>query len=81
MSRSRKKNIIKDRPRNQKKSAIYWRTVRRVQNQKVKSLVLDPENVQIPEPKIIVNDYTRCDYIIDFRFSSDKDKKKKFSRK
>lgn len=64
MSRSKKKNIIKDRPRNRKKSTMYWRTVRRVQNQKVKSLVLDPENNHIPEPKTIVNDYDYCDYII-----------------
>lgn len=37
MSRSYKKTpIVKDRPRNHKKSSLYWRTVRRVQNQQVR---------------------------------------------
>lgn len=38
MSRSYRRAIIKDRPRNYKKSTIYWRTVRRVINQKVNQL-------------------------------------------
>jgi hypothetical protein len=48
---------------------MYWRTVRRVQNQKVKSLVLDPQNDHIPEPKTIVNDYDYCDYVIDNEYN------------
>lgn len=38
MSRSKKIGIIKDSPRNYKKSSNYWRKVRRVINQKVKNI-------------------------------------------
>ena len=67
MSRSRKKPIIKDRPRNQKKSSLYWRTIRRVTNEKVRKLNIEPENDNLPNPKELINDYTYCDYIIDCR--------------
>lgn len=40
MSRSYRKAIIKERPRNYKKSTIYWRRIRRVINQKVSQLKL-----------------------------------------
>lgn len=38
MSRSRKIGIIKERPRNHKKSSFYWRKVRHVINEKVRAL-------------------------------------------
>jgi len=37
MSRSFKKSILKDRPRRHKKSSLYWRTIRRVLKNKIKS--------------------------------------------
>lgn len=67
MSRSRKKPIIKDRPRNEKKSTLYWRRIRSRINQKVRSLISDPEKDDIPNPKTLINDYNYCDYIIDYR--------------
>ena len=79
MSRSRRQPIIKDTPRNHKKSALYWRTIRRVTKQKVHILKIDPD-VSIPIPKEIVNDYNYCDYVIDFRYGKRK-KNEKFKEK
>ena len=68
MSRSKRKPIIKDRPRNAKKSSLYWRVVRRVINSKVRELLSNPEKEpDLPEPKEIVNDYDYSDYKIDYR--------------
>jgi hypothetical protein len=68
MSRSRRKPIVKDRPRNDKKSSLYWRIVRRVINGKVRQLSkMDEDETSLPEPKEIVNDYDYCDYKIDYR--------------
>lgn len=67
MSRSRKKPIIKDRPRNAKKSSLYWRVVRRVINDKVRQILTNPEKEpDLPEPKEIVNDYDYSDYKINY---------------
>lgn len=83
MSRSRKIPIIKDRPRNSKKSTGYWRVVRRVINGKVRNI--DEENADdniIPIPKEIVNDYDYCDYIVDFRKDwAEKEEREMISRK
>ena len=78
MSRSYKKPIIKDSSRNYKKSSFYWRKVRRVINEKVKGLLKDPEQTEIPNPKSIVNDYDYSDYTIDYR---GEEKENKFKRK
>ena len=68
MSRSRKLPVLKDRPRNHKKSALYWRTVRRVINEKVKLyLEMPSDDVNLPTPKEIVNDYDYSDWKIDYR--------------
>lgn len=68
MSRSRRLPIVKDRPRNDKKSTLYWRTVRRVINEKVKFYLIAPsDDVNLPQPKEIVNDYDYSDYKIDYR--------------
>lgn len=66
MSRSRKKPIIKDRPRNYKKSTIYWRRIRKVINSVLKSKELDLD-IQFPLAKEIYNDYDYCDYRFVFR--------------
>jgi hypothetical protein len=60
MSRSFKKPIIKDKPRN-KKASSYYRSVRRVIKQAIKS-----DSEIIPKSQEIVNDYDYCDY----KFSS-----------
>jgi hypothetical protein len=85
MSRSHKKAIIKDRPRNHKKSSLYWRRVRSAIKNKIRSCD-DLDKLEIPNPKTIVNDYDYCDYIIDYehdkgpdyfwynRFYTDEDK-------
>ena len=61
MSRSYKKPIIKDRPRNFKKSAFYWRQIRRKLVQEVKQ-----NKEVILNPKEIVNDYNYSDYKISY---------------
>jgi hypothetical protein len=60
MSRSRRKPIIKDKPRNHKAS-IYYRRVRRAVKQSIKK----EEELQ-PLSREIVNDYDYCDYIMGF---------------
>ena len=65
MSRSHKKGYIKDRPRNIKKSSLYWRRIRSSIKNIIRSCK-DFENLDIPNPKTIVNDYDYCDYIIDY---------------
>ena len=87
MSRSRKVPIIKDRPRRHKKSSIYWRTVRRVINEKVRFYYETIDDEQLPQPEEVINDYDYCDYIWDGRFLSvndtnrQKDWFKRISRK
>ena len=81
MSKSRRKPVIKDGPRNEKKGTKYNRTVRRVIKDKVKYLseILDDET--LPDPKEIINDYNYSDYHIDYRFMDDDEMLKKVSRK
>lgn len=76
MSRSIRKPIIKDRPRNSKKSSLYWRPVRRVMNQTVRGLNEESEDDIVPEPKEIVNDYDYSDYNFDMRWDDDETVKK-----
>jgi len=80
MSRSRKKPVIKDSPRNEKKGAKYWRAVRRVTNEKVKYLNGSLDDEVLPIPREIVNDYDYSDYRWDLRFNDDEFSKKE-SRK
>jgi len=81
MSRSKRKPIINDGPRNEKKGAKYHRAVRRVVNKKVKYLSEDLDDEILPVPKEIVNDYNYSDYHIDLRFRGDEEMSKKESRK
>ena len=93
MSRSKRLPIIKDRPRNQKKSTLYWRHIRSTTNQVVRGIKdqltdldgIDEDNSElneIPNPKSIVNDYDYCDYIFDYRYwKFDEDELKKQTRK
>jgi hypothetical protein len=73
MSRSTRQPIVKDRPRNYKKSSAYWRRVRRRQKQEV-DLIKTFDEVEISNPKEVINDYDYCDYI--FRDCEEKYKRK-----
>lgn len=71
MSRSIKKPIIKDKPRNHKRTSEYWRKVRRSTGNKLRTYLvdIDGENLQdidepfLPQPREIVNDYDYCDWV------------------
>lgn len=64
MSRSYKRAIIKDKGLKD----IYWKIVRSRINQHVKKFLKEPdlEEVTIPEPKEIINDYSFCDFVNDY---------------
>lgn len=87
MSRSKKLPIFKDSSRSTKKSAEYWRTVRRVIKDKVRFYQETIDDETLPAPEEIVNDYDYCDYIWDSRFVSEnstetqKDWARRLSRK
>jgi hypothetical protein len=70
MSRSRKKAIIKDRPRRKKKASLYWRNIRSTIKNSIRSCK-NLEDLEIPDPKTIVNDYDYCDYTIDYEFDTE----------
>jgi hypothetical protein len=79
MSRSRKKPIVKD---NSFGNKLYRRIIRRVQKEHVRDLkyyywntysqypefygLVSEQESKIPHAKTIVNDYDRCDYVIDY---------------
>lgn len=67
MSRSRKKAILKDKPKNQKRTSFYWRIVRSAIKNVIRSCK-NYEDLEIPDPKTIVNDYDYCDYKIDYEY-------------
>ena len=69
MSRSYKQPILKDSPRNFKKSAIYWRTIRRVINYTIRKFRNNTEDIILPMEKSIINDYDYSDYTSDCRFN------------
>lgn len=75
MSRSKRKPIIKDKPRN-RKASTYYRKVRRVVKLAVKAF-----KEVIPESQEIQNDYDYCDYVFDMTHSQDEIQKAKYSRK
>lgn len=73
MSRSHKLAILKDHPRNVKKSSEYWRKVRRTSKTVVKQFSNsdDFEDIEgkLKNPKSIVNDYDYTDWIFDMEFN------------
>lgn len=57
--------IIKDRPRNYKKSTFYWRKIRRIMNNIIRTIGVDGiDNKGLPDVKSLVNDYNYSDYTI-----------------
>lgn len=69
MSRSRKKAIYKDRG----SKNIYHKVIRSNINQVVREAkkLEDPEEIEIPDGKTIINDYDYCDYSIDAEHDND----------
>jgi len=67
MSRSIKQPVKKDRPRNFKKSTIYWRRIRRVINYTIRTFKNNWDEMILPKEKSIVNDYDHEDWISDCR--------------
>lgn len=65
MGKSYKKGIIKDRIRNGNPASAYHKPIRRVQKQYIKQLKYNDE-IEIPDARIIVNDYDKCDWIWDY---------------
>ena len=90
MSRSKRKAIIKDKPRNVNRAAQYWQAIRSRTNTAIRSCD-DLEELEIPDPKTIVNDYDYCDYVVDYEHkiyesryctaSQSLKERKKYSRK
>ena len=72
MGKSYKKSIIKDKPVNK----IYNRSIKRTQRREVNMIksLIDPDDYNITDHKIIVNDYDICDYKVDYENSGLKDK-------
>ena len=70
MSKSIKRPIYKDKGH---LKSIYWRIIRRHIRQKIKTME-DSTELELPNPKVIINDYDYCDYI--FRSVEDKYKRK-----
>jgi hypothetical protein len=65
MSRSYKLAIKKDRGL----KSYYWKKIRRITKQIVKSLSFDnADDIYIPNPKEVMNDYDYCDYVIDYEY-------------
>lgn len=71
MSKSIKKPIKKDKPRNFKKSTIYWRKIRRIINYTIKTFKNNWDEMILPKEKSIINDYDYSDYTSDCRTKND----------
>lgn len=56
MARSKKKPYIQDKPRTFKRTTLYWRKIRRVIKNALRS------GKEPPDPKIIINDYDFRDF-------------------
>lgn len=67
MSRSYKKAIIKDVGFCKK---IYWKTHRRIINSIISSTnISDLDEIVLPHPREIINDYSYSDYKIDYEYN------------
>ena len=68
MSRSYKKAIIKD---NGCGGKTYRKTIRRSINNNLKEQLQlnDLDELELKDPKNIINDYTRCDWIWDYEYT------------
>jgi hypothetical protein len=62
MSRSKRIPLIKDKSRNYKRTSFYWRRIRRTTKTKLKTDT-NYDDLILPLPREIVNDYDYCGYI------------------
>ena len=62
MSRSRREPWIKDKPRNCKRTSLYWRSIRRVWNNEMNSSKFWDEDFSFTDRKTIYNQWDYCDY-------------------
>lgn len=68
MSRSTKKGIVKSRRKGRKRSAMYWRQVRKSANQAVRTCQ-EWERLEIPNPKTVVGDWDYVELISDYEYT------------
>ena len=80
MSRSRRKPWIKDKPRNQKRTSLYWRSIRRVWGNEIKSSKFWDEDFSFTDRKVIYNQYNYCDYTFIVYEDRQKDNRMKIFR-
>ena len=80
MSRSYRKPYIKDKPRNYKRTSLYWRTIRRVWNNEMKCSKFWDEDFSFTNRKSIYNQYDYCDYKFEIYYDKEKDNRMKIFR-
>ena len=63
MSRSYRKPVIKDKPRNKKASTLYWRPIRKRIKRIIRNDIEDLNSYDLKNiPKETTNYYDYCDY-------------------
>ena len=70
MSKSKKVPIYKDH--GIARHNEFRRKIKRRIRQKVRDIInlIDKDSYELPHPKVLVNDWDWCDYILDYRFKS-----------
>lgn len=80
MSRSKRKPYIKDKPRNQKRTSLYWRPIRRKWNDELRHPNFWDEDFSFTDRKTIYNQYNYCDYMFFIYYDKQKDNRMKIFR-
>ena len=80
MSKSKRKPWIKDKPRNQKRTSLYWRTIRGVWKNEMRSLKFWDEDFSFTDRKSIYNQYNYWDYKFEIYVDKEKDNRMKIFR-
>lgn len=63
MSRTYHKPVCKDKGM---RSKVYNRHIRRAQNNSIRTFIMnnsDYTDLDVPDKRVIINDYVRCDYV------------------
>lgn len=80
MSRSYRKPFVKDKPRNQKRTTLYWRSVRGFWKNEMRSSKFWDEDFNFTDRKVIYNQYNYCDYKFEIYEDKEKDNRMKIFR-
>lgn len=80
MSRSKRKPYIKDKPRNQKRTSLYWRSIRRIWNNEIRNPKFWDEDFSFTDRKVIYNQYNYCDYWFEIYVDKEKDNRMRIFR-